>query len=491
MCLIQNLFDSSIDFFTSSNSKKYFPANKIWFIALFLAGILAWQIFLHCPNNTCNYQDWLGIIVPRLNFLKDAATRGELPLHSSTPLPLGVFYSKRYLAIPDAFISPQYLLLRFLDVNQFVLFHTILFYTIGFGGLLWFRRKFNLSILSFTLFFILFNFNGYILAHISEGHLTWVPYYLFPWFAVLLIKLVDGQTNWHWVTLMASLLFITLLQGGYHQFIWMLFFIGFLAIFMPRHFFILLKTAIVSVLLGMFRFLPLFSILSSLNENKFIAGYPDIQSILYNMFVIRQAGVEESINKITGRVGLWETTLFVGVIGTIFILYFCFIYPIKQPNLNNHYRILLFPALGVLMLSFDRVYQFILSTIRLPIFTGERVVTRFIGLVFVFILLLAIIEFQHWLDTANPSKFSISMIITLAVLGSNDLMVNFREWIIPVAFQRFGGIETYKIEWFVANNYSDEPYMTLIKIGFAITIIVYIFLITMTIREKQKLVQTS
>jgi hypothetical protein len=483
---IQNIFDHFVYFFITPDLKKHRLVNKIWLGLIFIGGIAAWCVFLNCPKNNCNYHDWLDIVAPRLNFLKDAATIGALPLHASTPMKLGVFYTERYLAIPDAFFSPQFLLLRFLDVHQFIYFEIFLFFAIGFWGLLWFRKKFNLSNLSFTFVFVLFNLNGHILAHISVGHFTWVAYYLFPWFAMLIFKLLDGQSNWQWVLAMTSLLFITLLQGGYHHFVWMLFFLGFLAIFMPRHFFTILKAAVFSVFLGMLRFLPLLSLYDSLNENKFIGGYPDIQSILSSMINISQGGTETPINNLTLPIGAWETTLFTGVIGAAFIIYFGLIYPISHQNPENKYRVLILPTLGLLMLSFDLVFHFIFKAIPLPLFTGERVVTRMISLVFVFILIQAGIEFQHWLNNNEISKVSILSIMALAVIATNDLVRNMREWVLLVASHNFPGEEKITPQWFVTNNYSDEPYITLILTGFIIMLVSYSILIALSIRERKK-----
>ena len=387
------------------------------------------------------------------------------------------------MAIPDAFLSPQFFLLRFLDIGQFVFFQIILFYALGFIGLLWLRHKLQWSIFPFTMVFILFNFNGHILAHISMGHLTWMGYFLFPWFVILVLNLFEGKTNWKWVTGMASLLFITLLQGSYHQYVWMLIFLGFLAIFKPEHIFILLKSTVFSILLGMVRFLPLFSIITTLNKTSFLAGYPDIQSVLFNMIMIRQPGFMESIINLTVPVGLWETSIYLGILGTAFLIYFGLIYPINHIRSENRYGILLFPTLGLFLLSFDQVYRFVFVSIPLPVFTGERVVTRFVSLVIVFVLVLAAIEFQNWLDVHKTSKFSIFAMIALAILGINDLLQNFREWIIQVTSQKYPNDIVSNQQWLVANNYNDQIYIYLIEVGCVITVVSFIFLFLMVMKE--------
>jgi len=122
MGLFQSISTHFVEFLVTPDQKKFKLANQIFMALLFFGGIAVWGLFLYCPQNTCNYHDWLDIIAPRLNFLKEAVTVGALPLHASTPMKLGVFYTQRYLAIPDAFVSPQFLLLRFLNVYQFIIF---------------------------------------------------------------------------------------------------------------------------------------------------------------------------------------------------------------------------------------------------------------------------------------------------------------------------------------------------------------------------------
>ena len=486
MAFFQSLSTHFVEFLVAPDQKKFKLANQIWMALLFFGGMAAWGLFLHCPQNTCNYHDWLDIIVPRLNFLKEAVTVGALPLHASTPMKLGVFYTQRYLAIPDAFVSPQFLLLRFLNVYQFILFEMFLFYALGFWGLRKIGQKLGFSNLAFTFVFILFNFNGHIVAHISVGHFTWVAYFLFPWFALLVFQLIDGQSGWRWIAKMASLLFFTLLQGGYHHFVWMLFFLGFLAIFIPKHFFTILKTAVFSVLLGMFRFLPLLALYNSLNDNQFMGGYPDLQSILENMIVIRQGGVEIPINNLTLPLGTWEMTAYIGIIGAFFVLFFGLIYPIFKPNPENPYRVLLFPTIGLLMLSFDRVFHLLFTRIPLPIFTGERVVTRILGLVLVFGLIQAGSEFQHWLNHHQVNKLSVLSILALAVVAGHDLARNFREWMLLVASHYFPGEVKIEPKWLVENNYTDQPYLNLILIGSAVMLVSYSVLIALVVWERKQ-----
>lgn len=87
----------------------------------------------------------------------------------------------------------------------------MLMYTIGFPGLLWLKRKFRLSDMTFAMLFMLFNFNGHILAHYAVGHATWGGYFLFPWFVIQVIRLLGGKRSWTWVAKTSGLLVLIVL----------------------------------------------------------------------------------------------------------------------------------------------------------------------------------------------------------------------------------------------------------------------------------------
>ena len=124
---------------------------------------------------------------PRLAFLREAILRAELPLHLSAPaVEDGV--TLRFLSSPDQILSPQIFLLPWLDIGHFVLLQDFLLFSLGFWALLLLSRRFELSLLAFTILFTLFNFNGHILAHASVGHANWAGYFLFAAFAVLIFK---------------------------------------------------------------------------------------------------------------------------------------------------------------------------------------------------------------------------------------------------------------------------------------------------------------
>ena len=111
-------------FITDISYEKERNPFRILYLSLLLALILAgWGYFLNRGDIPFDFHDWAEVNAPRLAFLKDAITKGELPLHMPDSSALrGV--TDRYMALPDIILSPQVILLRWMPVGIFVLVHT-------------------------------------------------------------------------------------------------------------------------------------------------------------------------------------------------------------------------------------------------------------------------------------------------------------------------------------------------------------------------------
>ena len=154
---------SLLTIFTDPEAEKISKNFRcFWLVLLLLVVLAGWGFFLGFGDIPFDFHDWAEVNAPRLAFLKDAVTKGKLPLHMPDSSALrGV--TDRYLALPDMILSPQILLLRWMSVSQFVLFHTWLMIGLGYWGLLRLKKRFDLSLLSFTWIVLLFFFNGHMI----------------------------------------------------------------------------------------------------------------------------------------------------------------------------------------------------------------------------------------------------------------------------------------------------------------------------------------
>ena len=484
--MLPKILQSCSDFLISCDFKKYRVAAGLWLAVLFLGGNFLWGHLLNWDKGPFNYQDWVGVTGPRLTLLRNAIETGQLPLYSATPTTSGNGETDRILAIPDLLFSPQVLLLPWLTNGQFIVFQILLMFSLGFLGLLFFWKAHPFSVLTFTAVFLLFNFNGHIIAHLSIGHMTWSGYFLLPWFVYLMFDLLEGQrSSWLWTLKTALLLFLILLQGSYHQFVWLLFFIGLTGLAAPKYFWVLLRTSALAVTLAAVRLLPEFVFLGQITPN-FTAGFPDPLSILSSLIVIQPPGIQDYIAGMGNKIGLWEATAYVGLVGAFFLIYFGFVSYLKNIKTVQASHKLLLPVLGMFFLSLDRVYYYLFTTIKLPIVDGERVVTRIISVSVVFLIFMAALEFQNWLNTPRSSRLPLVITIAFMVIGAVELAQNYFQWPVERVALFFSDAPFLPGLWWINNNVNDSRYILYLVIGLVVSVASLVFLLVMVRHEKSR-----
>ena len=477
---------SIVDLLAGRPQSKNSWLQRLLLALLYIGGLYLWGRFLNWGRGPVDFHDWAIIFGPRLAFLREAILRGELPLHLSAPaVEDGV--TLRFLSSPDQILSPQIFLLPWLDVGHFVLLQYFLLFSLGFWALLLLRRRFELSLLAFTILFALFNFNGHILAHASVGHANWAGYFLFAAFAVLIFDLLEGQASWRWVAKVAFLSLFIVLQGSYHQFIYMLFFLGLLALSFPRYFWWIAAACGFAVLITMARTLPAGLLMGQL-DNDFISGYPHIESF-WTYMTQRQIANDSTLNSgLTKPTGTWEYTFFVGILAALFIIYFGVVRNITNRETPFHFQVLLIPCLGLTLLSLDKVFFTLRSVFPIPLFTGERVAARIFSLAFVFILIGATVLFQRWLDKNRPTLTRLLAILLLVALAAYDMSTNMRLWSVKNIANLYPTEDFVPSRYFPVNQYTDTPYLALLTISLLVSIASAGVLLTLAWREKRKLI---
>jgi len=455
----------------------------IWacLLALFLGGAYLWVVFLDFGINLMTYGDWVHITGPRLTLVRDAMLQGTLPFHAADPK--GLKGIPRYFSVPDVIASPQVILLRFMTIEQFTIVNTLLLYCLGFLGLLRIRSRYHLSLLPFSLLFLLYNFNGHILAHFTAGHANWWSNFLFIWLILWILDAVQNGGGWQWVLKISLLLLVIFLQGGYHQFVWSLFFIGVIGLSYPRLFLLMLKTAVASVALSLVRLLPILLVAGKFHT-KIFGGYPTLLSVWTNLVVPAQPGKliqTMRLNDLYKLLDSWELSLYVGLLGAFFLLGFGVFYLLKDKQRPNLARLLL-PCAGMLLLSMGWIFSHLSTYLPLPIFTGEEVSARIIILPFLTVLALAAIECQRWLDGRPVLALQWLFAAGLAV-EANDLALNFRTWQIGLAAKQFIAVFFDPTRSHIANDYHDYAYFAALGTGLLLSLLCLAVLIFLSRRE--------
>jgi len=476
-----NLLDELLSVpFHRESEKKHAWLGWTWLAGLFAAGVFIWGKFLNWGRIPFDWLDWAEINAPRTAFLKDAVMKGVLPLHMPDASALrGV--TDRFMSLPDVLLSPDVILLRFMDVGTYFLAHTLILFTLGMLGLLALRKRFNLSLAAFTALFLLFNFNGHLIAHYSVGHITWGGYLLFPWLFVLAFQFLDGDFTWKWVAKTSILLFFIYLQGSFHQFVWGLMFLGLLGFTTRQRLVPALKALVFSCLLSLVRILPPVLLLGQFDED-FLGGYPTAWDVLASLVSFKFPAEAIGVRNMLSTLAWWEYDLYVGLAGALFIGVFGLGFWLRGKRGEHGYPALLLPIVVLSLFSIGRLYR-IVRLIPIPLLSGERASIRMIILPLAILMLLAAIELQRWLDMRQPGWIErVGLLGGLLVIG-HDLWQHLKVWQVTNAVSAFD-LARVDLSIKVVANHADPPYITMLAIGAAASLLTLIFLLVMARAEK-------
>ena len=456
--------------------------ERLWAPALYLIGLIEWGLFLNWGSIPLDMADWSDITMPRILVLQDAVQRGLLPLHIAAPNGMkGI--TDRFLAIPDILLSPQVFLLRVIEPGLFLFINIILLYTIGFIGLYWLRKKYRLSLAVFSVLFLLFMFNGHIVDHIYIGHATWMAYFLYPFFALLILRLLEKQPGWKWVYQMVWLLLIIFLQGGFHQYVILLLFLFFLGLFTPRYLKACWGAGIFAILVGLFRILPV-SLVSPNLKLGFLGGFTTLNEVFRGMVtLIEPSKVLDNISRLNPYLAWWEIDFYIGWMGLLFITGVLFLAWRKKVFPLRGFSALVYPTVVLAIFSIGRLYKFVFI-LGIPMLTGERVSTRFWVLPLLISLFAAAICAQRLLDC-----YPIRLPVQLLFLGGflvlfNDLQQHTEIWSVSRLSSMTLPSPVDPSLWVVANR-PDPSYLTMLVTGTVISILSLLLLSAIRFNQRR------
>ncbi len=463
----------------------------LWLGSLYGLGLLLWGYFLGWRLMPLDYHDWGVITLLRLDAIRDALYYGQIPFHLKDVSALhGV---DRFFSLPDIITTPQMILLRFISLQSFIFMDILFHYSLGFAGLLWFRRKYNLSLIAFSLMTGLFSLNGHILLHYAVGHFTWGGYFLFPALFALLFRFVEETPTWHWVAKVAFLMFYMVLAGSEHHFLWFLLFIGVLTLVEYKKFWWGFAAMLTSGLLSAIRLLPPAVSTSSFYQMGMrgaLFSYANPLKPLEMMLFYTAPGTNADFELPSIY---WEYTLYIGIAGTIFVLFFGFClslwFAIKANPPGKLFQKFLLPALFVFSLAIGNTYELLRAT-EITIFYGERAVMRMISVPFVLLIIFSAINFQEWLKT-SPRKFYLPLCLVSGVIFY-QLIEHIQVWQVKNAREAFGKVSfgqsllnlSILLEGNSIQNHPDPVYFGTLGIGLTLTLLTSAFLIWQVYRNR-------
>lgn len=452
-------------------------------IALYVAGSGAIYYLLNGGVIQLNLHDWAEVTAPRYAFLQDAVTKGLLPLHMPGEWGLRNV-TDRFLAVPDTNLGPQIIALRYLELDRFFLFQTWLLYSAGFLGLILLAGYLRLSLLAFGILFGMLFFNGNIIDHVVVGHVNWAVNFLIPFFAYLILRLIDDWRDRRWVASMAVFLFALLLQGAFHLFVACSFFLGLLWLVSSEVRRPIFWAGLFAAGLSAARLLPPVLEFQSF-DTAFLSGYPTTLDLAEALIVLRPT-YPEFVFSSSGLTNLnwWEFDLYVGLVGTLLLLVFGIKGFTQSSGNRPSYRVLALPILGMTALSIGRVYK-IFHWTQIPLLASQRVSSRLIFVPFAVLVVLAVVELQRWLNRSERPLSHKAGLFLASLLIANDLWQHTNSWRV-VNMGRLFPPKEFDIAVNTVANHPDPDYFLLLTLGTGISALSAVLLGLWLLREKSR-----
>ncbi len=460
------------------NGKIFKHVGIFFVILLFLTGIVHWLVFFNYGELSFGAYDWPKEL-KCFTVIKEALTENIIPYHVSEALPYDA--TNRFLALPEICLSPQILLLKVMSLNKFIVFNTIFMYMIGFLGCLLIRNKYKLSSLPFAVLFLLFNFNGYITSHIAAGHSMWNGYFLLPFFCLFIFEMIEGAKGSNSIIKMSVLLFLILLQGAWHMFVWCLLFLVLMAIFNKNYRKQVLYIALLSMALSFFRILP--TVITFYNKGyRFMTGYPTLRDLFDALTVIRDH-TYTYLGGILANLYSWEYDAFIDIIGLAIIAYFgIYLRFGKNADIKAHkYKELDMPMLLMTLFTLSSFYAFI-AILPIPFFNAIRVPTRMIIIPLLMLVFISCIRMQCVIGRLKQNR-AIKILSILAVMQmAFALLGHSKTWRISVLEEKFRdtivSITTHSI------TISEPFYESCVNISALISLIAFLSLVAFIVYKQ-------
>ena len=404
------------------DKKNIFP------LLIYMVGLVYWYLFYFRGAPAIAHGDWVKEQV-YLDTLRISLEQLAIPWAWDK-----VFYfsSPLFMANPEVVFTPDVVLLRVLTNQHFFYLHHCLFYSLGFFTLSKIATQLRLQTPAYLFIFLIFNFNGYVTSHISEGHFQWTGYYLIVTFLYLLYQSCRESAITVRDVLAGGVLGLLFANGSFHIAIWLSLFAGLILVFERRTWMKLFVILLIGCSLGAFRILPALLYFATASTKGMQSGYTDISLLLNSLTQLRGHGFGA-----TTLQGWWEYSLYIGFTGFFVLIIGVVMYLRSEFMQNRLTQQWVLAATLLFLLSLGNTWG-VLVTFHLPLGGIERLSSRFIVIPFVLCALACTYMFNNLLNTLS-SKIANQVFCTLVGFIAIDLFYQFLNWSLIATEAASGG----------------------------------------------------
>ena len=339
------------------------------------------------------------------------------------------FHKNRFLGTPSWTMSPQVILLYFLDTQTFAIVNLLFLYSIGFLGCLLLRKHYQLGLLPFFFLFLLFNFNGYFVEKITAYGPSQLGYFLMPYmilvmFRAMELKFSDCRNHISLGVWLGVVLVAMLYQGSLHLYVECVTFVLIWRLANYRLWRVPLVAFLVTFSVGFVRLFPA-AVSSGTAPNHHYAewgGYTSPQ-ILINAFVDLRTQLDSP------AFGWWEQSLYVSLPG-LFLLVFLGMVPSFLKLSWEKFTIwksLTLPCIIMLLISIRHFKHYIIPN-WIPLLNAESMTTRYMIIPLALVTVIAAINLQGLLkEYCHLKRVKYLMVLSIGVITC-FLFNHTREW---------------------------------------------------------------
>lgn len=444
----------------------------VWMV-LFAVGVIHWIGFFNAGNLTLAAADWVKEDI-YLDTAREAIRHHAVPWQWDTPFYHGTV---RVMSNPECLMAPHLLLLNWIPNRVFVLLHILVLYLLGLAGSIVLARDQRWGVYGCIVFWLLFNFNGFITSHLATGHFQWSGYLLLPWFILLYSRIMDRcetgeSSNRSLEVCMALVIAVMIFNGSVHVAVWCMAFMFLAALWQWTALMSAIRAALLVGALCFGRLLP--ALLWFPEKTRFLLGYPSLGSFLDALTLLREHG------GVVPHVGFaepytWEYNLFVGFVGCLLL-----VVGVGSAIRHRVYRMpLLWASIVMGILSMGQVYAFWGEGV-MPFPGIIRAPARFMALPLVYAVLLAATGMSH-ISRSGKNGYQGILLLSLPLL-TGELLSHSLLWRIARFEWR------YESAWKPVVSLvpcSDRVYMTTVAMAWTASLVAWLATMTYLWTQRQ------
>ena len=407
--------------------------NYTVLLIIFVLGIVHWVLFMSYGNPSYNSFDW-RTSHQLYAVIKESIEIFKIPyyvtLYGSDTLTESVRDIK-FLSWADIkSVSPQLLLMKFMSVPSFIIFNSLLFFSVGYWAVVKWIKELKLSNTAAAYLTIMWCFNGYLTSKMGIGWLgTNFGYFIIPNFLWIVYKFINkdkytARENIILILEFAFLMFFTILNGS-GKCLYQFGLVSLLVmIWYPRRLPTYFMSMFITFILASFWFWPgmLFSEYSGMSREVWAGygfGWREWQPSLYLdggpiSFVIntllnifQHLWTSATVIYSAGFEGQWEFNIYVGYLGISLLIATLFLF------IREHRTIIAVKKNKSVYISLLLSISFILSLSIISVLYHKLPRFTSLGLVIVFII--GIILIYYYIKTQNEFQETSNRMILIII----------------------------------------------------------------------------